>query len=425
MDIRSSQTVAQARAEHIEGVLERYREVAKELYELVRYLDYNVTALQKVLRRHDRQYDVSMSSMYFDSRLGGVGAGSRALLQLYHQEGLTALVSTLRRGFEDAHSALRAVKNGGPRAGFSPRVFQGPSLGGGKRPNSYGDLLRASFKQPTTVKSSSMLHDSSRRQTIGISGPVVPAPRSVSELEPMMGKIELVVAKFFGPTKTVTECLTARSEIALEMSERQMLATDDSDSDDELDITLDLKPKAALPYASAELLLVLSGTFLFMCNLFIVAPTSALLVDRLGQTPSLSGAIMAMSPLGACVSAYLYSAWTNESFKAPMVFCTAVLVAGNLLYALSLQCDSIALAFIGRILTGLGASRVIARRYIVDHVPASERNEAARNFITAGALGLAAGPLLAALLYHSNTEFDVTVSGVLLMRFEMVTAPGW
>ena len=48
-------------------------------------------------------FDLKMGRIYFDARLQG---GKRSpLLQLYHQEGIRAIISTLRKGFEDLHEA--------------------------------------------------------------------------------------------------------------------------------------------------------------------------------------------------------------------------------------------------------------------------------------------------------------------------------
>ena len=40
--------------------------------------------------------------------------------------------------------------------------------------------------------------------------------------------------------------------------------------------------------------------------------------------------------LGIC-SCAVYSAWTNTSFKAPLLACTVLLIAGNVLYGLALS----------------------------------------------------------------------------------------
>lgn len=76
-------------------------------------------------------------------------------------------------------------------------------------------------------------------------------------------------------------------------------------------------------------------------------------------------------------------------------------------------------------LSRLGVSRVVCRRYIVDHVPHSQRTDASHQFVTAGALGLAFGPLLASLIELIDVVFTIEVYGQTLVRFEKVSAPGW
>ena len=168
-------------------------------------------------------------------------------------------------------------------------------------------------------------------------------------------------------------------------------------------------------------------TFLYLANQYIVAPTSAQYADRLGLGPSMSGLIIGLAPVAALVSAFIYSLWSNSSFKHPLLFSIFFSVLGNLLYALALQCQSTSLLFLGRLLTGFGGTRVISRRYIADHVAVEDRLMASSQFVTAGAMGLAFGPLLAALIERSNITlmFRGPIHHHLLFLYENVNAPGW
>lgn len=69
--------------------------------------------------------------------------------------------------------------------------------------------------------------------------------------------------------------------------------------------------------------------------------------------------------------------------------------------------------------------RGIARRYIADHVSLADRTEASSQFVTAGALGLALGPLLSSLVSASRVTFTWAWGDLTIMRYELVTAPGW
>merc|ERR1711871_1628671 len=81
--------------------------------------------------------------------------------------------------------------------------------------------------------------------------------------------------------------------------------------------------------------------------------------------------------------------------------------------------------FFGRIISGLGAPRGIARRYISDHVAVKHRTLASSHFVTASALGLAFGPLISSVVTYADVNLTYSVYGVTLVSFVNVTAPGW
>lgn len=87
------------------------------------------------------------------------------------------------------------------------------------------------------------------------------------------------------------------------------------------------------------------------------------------------------------VSCVLYSWWTNDNFKSPLLFSTVMLVVGNLFYALAYQLDSVALIMLGRLLNGIGGARGVNRRYIADHVSLLDRTHASSAFVAVGAIG--------------------------------------
>jgi hypothetical protein len=89
---------------------------------------------------------------------------------------------------------------------------------------------------------------------------------------------------------------------------------------------------------------------------------------------------------------------------------------GNVLYALGLPYQSITLVMLGRLLNGFGSARSINRRYIADAFSRQTRTAASAAFVTAGALGMAAGPAMAAFL-------DLTTYKNVYWSSE--NAPGW
>ena len=92
--------------------------------------------------------------------------------------------------------------------------------------------------------------------------------------------------------------------------------------------------------------------------------------------------------------------------KAALIFASTCSILGNIFYALGLPCNSLILVMIGRLLNGFGSARSINRRYIADTCTPRERTAASANFVTAGALGMAAGPAIASLLHIGSPDND-------------------
>jgi MFS family permease len=125
-----------------------------------------------------------------------------------------------------------------------------------------------------------------------------------------------------------------------------------------------------------------------------------------------------MTSVAALVSTLLYSWWTSYSYKAALIFASTCSVIGNLFYASGLPCHSLSIVMLGRLLNGFGSARCINRRYIADSYSQADRTAASAAFVTASALGMAMGPLLASFLHlvtvHSNSLY-----------WQPENAPGW
>ena len=86
--------------ESIDTMCQKYRDLGQDVLDLLEYLDSNVIALRRIIKKHDKQFDLQMGKVYFGARLGKTNS---QLVQLYHQEGLYAIIGTIRRGFEDLY----------------------------------------------------------------------------------------------------------------------------------------------------------------------------------------------------------------------------------------------------------------------------------------------------------------------------------
>lgn len=216
-------------------------------------------------------------------------------------------------------------------------------------------------------------------------------------------------------SSTTLEFLSSHSSLGLEFKMRDMRREEEGEDDD-----------SAIATDSVGLAVHHLLTFLYLANQYVVAPSSAEYAMRLGMGSAMSGMIIGLTPLAALLSSLLYSMWSNVSFKRPMLVSVLCALLGNLLYGMALQTDSALLIVLGRLLTGFGGPRAVSRRYIADHVALGDRLMASSQFVTAGALGLAAGPLIASLIEVLGLQFIIRgVDGRVLVQYEKVTACGW
>lgn len=172
-----------------------------------------------------------------------------------------------------------------------------------------------------------------------------------------------------------------------------------------------------------HLTLTLISTFLYCMNYYIVEPSSTMYCNALGAYDAMSGSLIGMTPLAALFSAVPYSIWTNKCFRQPVLVSSCLLIAGNLLYATAYNFQSIEVALLGRFLTGLGAPKVIVRRYMADTTPVSLRTGVNAGFGMVVAVGSALGPATA--IYLSNAHYRCKIPFVGMMIVNGLTAPGY
>lgn len=339
--------------EAMHSLSDGFRKVGDDLVQLLHFVELNATGIRKILKKHDKTLkEHKIMGSYLSSR---TDSQASHLQQLYHDEGISAIIATIRAALDELRSAE----------------------------------LQLAFSAPGTslVVATSLT-------------------RTISEDEPVLNKIQLARRRLQQSTQYVKTIAA------------QALIFDSESSEDEDEAAYE-SFKRRKDRSDVSRAINMLCTFLYMTNYYIVAPTSGDYAAALGGEAALSGVIVGMTPIASLVSAVLYSWWANRSYKAPLVFATVCLVVGNLLYGLALNCDSIAMAIAGRLLNGFGGARAINRRYIADNYSREERTQASALFVTASALGMAAGPALAAALDYAP---DFQVWGVLVTT---ETAPGF
>jgi len=140
-----------------------------------------------------------------------------------------------------------------------------------------------------------------------------------------------------------------------------------------------------------NLFITLTHTFLYTMNCYIVQLTNGLYVAELGATKTYSGLIMGMTHLAAIFCTFMYSSWTNTSYKAPLTVSCLLFILGNFLYSFADFNKSLIIMAMGRFVIGLASARVVNRRYIIDQVPSHLIMHYSFLYVGLTCLGMASG----------------------------------
>jgi MFS family permease len=554
----------------LESLATRYRDLGETLVELVHYVELNATAVRKILKKHDKnlcgikhyyERNKSKSTPKHKKRasLGGgllnamgspgggtVSAGSHQhpqrssnnnattipnihvkrlskqywtlayhgatdshLQQLYHYDGIAALVTTLRNALLECVVLQWALESQYPAAATKDNASTAGASSHSKQYDSIQKYLSKKHGSSTTSASSTdddsgdapevdtaalmglVTHSLSLVPTSSVTGAGMGmdgeggegVPRRnqqdfmqdddddtreqviwwMEEKEPILGQLESARRKLHKSTNFL-QAVAGHSDLMLPPEE------EDDDEEDDATVTTDTeldsigkeearlkrrrhRTKAHHPVKTKKAsqlssFLNLMSTFLYMTNYYIIAPTSGSYAAQLGASRTLSGLIIGMTPIAACVSAVLYSWWANYSYKSALLFASTCSVLGNICYAMGLPLDSFSMVIVGRLLNGFGGARAINRRYIADNFHRHERTAASAAFVTAGALGMSAGPAMAAMLgylidgqkeetadqmvanaYEArgllSEEDPISAGGGILSYITVETSPGW
>jgi len=389
-------------------VKEQYERVGNEILELLAFVVTNVICLRQILIRYDafvRTFDGRpLTQWYFQEKMGNSdgmdGASSDHLTDIFHLEALLEL--------ETSFAAQMAKTR--------------ESYGDGDKSNAveYGSVsspyLQAFTKQAAGFRS--LLDKTSISVSRAAGGHIVKRDRFVNT----MRTLQFYFLRGSGLRGMAMEpkLLLMRGRhlkeemrmIAVWRETREFSAASQKDEGEMID------PKNILP-----LLLNLIACFIYMMGHYIIEPSSAYYAEALGFDDSMAGLMMGLSPTFAIVSAVGYSIWTNHNYKTPILFACSLAFVGNLLYACALSYQSMTICLVGRALTGLGATKVINRRYVADATTVALRTPANAALALGTALGAAMGPALALVIADLDFNFVLPLFGQ--QNFNAMTGPGF
>ncbi len=328
-------------------LLTKYEIIADELLHLIHFVDLNVTAVRKILKKHDKIYTMNkISNEYLSRSIINVIQNSNKnsgghyydshLNQLYHYGGISALVTSLKLAFYELSNHERFLMS----QLNSLKSFT--AMDGNDNSTSF-----ASWSPVRTMKKTF-----GSTPSFDMYATIVPPNDSSSShhyhVETILFRIDIARNHLY----------ESKEYVNVLASQLMMLDGEDVDDDyfdammtesmrEEQDIRKEAGRSTSQKISSW---LNLISTFLYMTNYYIVAPTCGPYAEALGSSSALGGIIIGMTPLAALMASVLYAWWSNYSYKSALLFASCCCIFGDLLYALALHYKSLNMIIIGRYL---------------------------------------------------------------------------
>jgi len=432
----------------IQELYEKYQSLAQRVLDYVTFCERNVMTARKILKKHDKlQPWQTLTKTYTtyhhypptsavavveqkqqnNIRMMMENHSSHFLLQqLYnHDGGLSSIIASLATSLNQLYHAkklLQAI----PSLHGEGRIFPHPSLSSSS--NRMSTLTPSRHQRTLSMPVLAAVSDveigisnTNNSNNISNSNPVIipsvfaslsSTPTTTTTMttmmmtsfkEPLLDQIYAARSRLHTQSSKYVELIATRSLIFQgDDEEEEEVYHDTVDDHPPLPdgISHDHRIQEANRKRRKKIssLLNLASTFFYMTSYYIVAPTTGQYALQLGSTEAMAGIIIGMTPNAALIATVLYGWWSNYAYKSALLFAAGSSLVGNLCYALALRRHSIHLVMLGRFLNGFGSARSINRRFIADTFSRAERTAESAAFVTAGAMGMAAGPAIAALL---------------------------
>ena len=143
--------------------------------------------------------------------------------------------------------------------------------------------------------------------------------------------------------------------------------------------------------------------FIHSTNSYVVQPDLSLYLEALGFSEYYSGYVVALMHFAKLLSCFLFTLWTNNSYKNPYLFATVCMILANLVYFLTYYQSNMYFSFIlilvSRVLVGFGSAKIIIKRLSIDFSSYYDLFYFSGMLMLFSNLGHAMGPLVNLFMY--------------------------
>lgn len=154
------------------------------------------------------------------------------------------------------------------------------------------------------------------------------------------------------------------------------------------------------------LFLSVISAFVHLTNLYMLTLAAKDYSMHVGMDKSFAGILNAVNWAASFGFALVLSFWTSYQYKWPTVLCSLFEIVGNFVYFFAYDYKSATMLLLGRFLIGIGAARVINRRYITTFVSLKARTTWNSFYVAGSIVGRGLGPIVAAGLYSMKFNIE-------------------
>jgi len=350
--------------------------ISKLTLEISYFININITAIRKILKKFDKSFGLTKNpvAVYY-------------LKEMFANE-TNSLNYILQFKIIDESSALIEKLSGDLECALEKRTSQ-----------SYGEHNQEALREPLLFKNLEI--DLEKLTDLNNEGIVKTFKKKFQKLRKKIVKID-----------DANNIIRTSVEVWTLMMKSNMRVVDDyfagrdikhlkHENEVKEDIIEKLTPQIKreddiqLDWRSMQnIWITLIHTFLYMMNCYIIQPTNALYIQNLGSSPMVSGLIMGMTPFAAIFCTFIYSKWTNFSYKNPLLFSCFCFIVGNILYSFADYFRSLLVMGLGRFFIGLASARVVNRRYLIDKIPHQMIMNYSLLYVVFTCMGMAGGNLI-------------------------------
>lgn len=377
--------------------LERLENIVFSIQELCEFLNLNVTAIRKILKKFDKRFtnqELPVSYFFLQSKLKSANSSLVKILQFKTIDEASAIVEQILERLNYKFSkALTCLDSENINQMLDERLLKAFN---------FSKMIKFDKHQVENLFNEKFSKLKNEIQDIDQANQVI---RSNVDIWSIMARENIkMVNDLYTRGKKSSVSYIENEKILENLTKNVKTNLKYGNSNNSLYYHHMYSAKSNYDYSIADLKnnlniwLLLTHTLLYTMNQYVILPNNFLFIHYLGYHELWTGLVLAVTPLGSILGQTLYFKIQN-TYKLPLMLSCFSFILGNLLYVLAYSFNSIVLMFIGRFLIGMGGARSVIRRYFIEHFSNDKLSYYSFYFVSIVYVGIALGPAISFISY--------------------------